>query len=81
MLKNNKINKQHRFDRFYYSNLTIKNFNTWTSENSEHALMETDIYFGKTLVNSVSTKLDKNKTEEIKLKNRNNISSYILYKQ
>jgi exonuclease III len=76
-VRNNKLNESHRFDRFFYSNLTIKNFNTWTSENSEHPLMETNIYFGKTSVDSINIKLAKNIAEETKMKKINN---YILYK-
>lgn len=78
--RNNKLNKHHRFDRFFYSNLTVKNFNTWISTNSEHALIETEIYFGKTSVDSINTKLEKFKFNKIKFNKINNMKHYLLYK-
>lgn len=69
---NNKLNKKFRFDRFFYSNLTVKNFNTWTSEHSNHIMIETDIIFSKNLFDSINTKLDKLIIEEIKIKNKIN---------
>jgi len=77
--RSNKLNKLHRFDKFFYSNLTVKNFKTWISKNSQHALIETEIYFGKISVDSISTKLEKIKNKQIKLKKQNNVNNYILY--
>lgn len=53
-----KLNKKNRFDRFFYSNIIVKNFNTWISNNSEHVMIETNITFGKFLFDSINTKLE-----------------------
>lgn len=68
-IRNNTLNKKFRFDRFFYSNLTVKNFNTWLSEYSNHILIETDIIFGKKLFDSINTKLEKITIDKIKFKN------------
>jgi endonuclease/exonuclease/phosphatase family metal-dependent hydrolase len=78
-VRNNKLNKQHRFDRFFYSNLTVKNFNTWMTENSDHALIEAEIYFDKSSSDSINTKLEKFKITKIKFHKLNNVNKYILY--
>jgi endonuclease/exonuclease/phosphatase family metal-dependent hydrolase len=62
-----------RSDRFFYSNLSVKNFNTWITENSDHPLIETDIFFNKISLDSINTKLEKIKIHESKLKNKNNL--------
>lgn len=48
-----------RFDRFFYSNLTVKNFKTWASDKSNHYMIETDICFNKTSKDSINIKLEK----------------------
>ena len=58
-IRNNKLSKKYRFDRFFYSNLTVKNFNTWASEYSNNIMIETDITFGKKLFDSINIKLYK----------------------
>jgi exonuclease III len=77
-VRNKKLKKKFRFDRFFYSNLTVKNFNTWTSEYSNHIMIETDITFGKNLFDSINTKLDKMIIDEIKLKNKININGIFI---
>lgn len=64
-IPNAKLNKKFRFDRFFYSNLTVKNFNTWTSELSNHIMIETDITFGKNLFDSINAKLEKINLQEM----------------
>jgi hypothetical protein len=56
-VQSDKLNKQFRFDRFFYSNLIVKNFNTWVSEYSNHILIETDITFGKNLFDFINYKI------------------------
>jgi exonuclease III len=60
-----KLNVKNRFDRFFYSNLKVKNFNTWLSKYSEHMMIETDITFGKILFDSVNTKLENIKINDV----------------
>jgi exonuclease III len=65
--KNINNQKKQRFDRFFYSNLNVKNFFTWASLYSEHHMIETNITFGKILFDSINAKL-----EEIKFFNKEN---------
>jgi exonuclease III len=67
---NNKLNKKYRFDRFFYSNLTVRNFNSWSSEYSNHIMIETDITFGNKLFDSINTKLHKITMDEKISKNK-----------
>jgi hypothetical protein len=55
---NKKMYNTYRFDRFFYSNLSIKNFKTWNSNLSSHNMMETYIFFGKKIYDSINTKLE-----------------------
>ena len=59
------LNKKNRFDRFFYSNLKVKNFNTWMSKFSEHLIIETDVTFGKILFDSINTKLENIKINHV----------------
>lgn len=72
----NNLKKKYRFDRFFYSNVLIKNFNTWISKNSEHLMIETNISFSKILFDSINAKLEKLKSNNISEKNT--ISKIIL---
>lgn len=66
--RNNQQYLEHRFDRFFYSRINIKNFYTWPSIYSKHYMLETNITFGNILFDSINTKLD-----EIKIMNKENI--------
>lgn len=63
------LNKKYRFNRFFYSNLKIKNFNTLISNNSKYFMIETDIIFGNIFVDSINTKFDKLKKNYFSKKN------------
>jgi hypothetical protein len=75
---NKKFYSTYRFDRFFYSNLSIKNFKTWNSNLSSHNMMETDIFFGKKIFDSVNTKLEIIK--KIKKGKKDHIYSSFFYK-
>jgi hypothetical protein len=51
--------KTFRFDRFFYSNITTKTFNTILSENSDHLMIETKIQFKKLIYNTINIKFEK----------------------
>jgi endonuclease/exonuclease/phosphatase family metal-dependent hydrolase len=70
-IRNKNLYRKYRFDRFFYSNLTIKNFITWSSDNSEHLMIETNIYFGKIISDNINTKLEFIKKNKINIKFNN----------
>jgi hypothetical protein len=65
--------KNFRFDRFFYSNLTSKTFNTIVSDYSDHLIIETNINFKRIIHNSINTELEK-----IKLKTKKYYNEQIL---
>jgi endonuclease/exonuclease/phosphatase (EEP) superfamily protein YafD len=81
---NGKLINKFRFDRFFYSNLTVKNFKTWMSNNSNHCMIETDICFNKTSKDSINLKLEKlqNKNKKTFLNDylTNSFNSFYLLK-
>lgn len=58
LISRDTLSKQNRLDRIFYSNLIVKNFTTWSSLYSNHEMIETSVSFGKTMYDSINTKLE-----------------------